>query len=62
MPLGNSRKVGRPLQIWCRSLLTELSASGFLSFMSGYTVFLGPFAGIMVTDVRLTAIISEVVR
>ena len=44
------------------SLLTELSASGFLSFMSGYTVFLGPFAGIMVTDVRLTAIISEVVR
>ena len=62
MPLGNSRKVGRPLRIWCMSLLTELSASGFLSFMSGYTVFLGPFAGIMVTDVRLTAIISEVVR
>ncbi|GBE88557.1 Uncharacterized permease [Sparassis crispa] len=26
------------------------SASGFLSFMNGYTVFLGPFAGIMVTD------------
>lgn len=26
------------------------SAQGFLSFMSGYTVFLGPFAGIMVTD------------
>ncbi|KAF9269008.1 NCS1 nucleoside transporter family [Marasmius fiardii PR-910] len=25
-------------------------AQGFLSFMSGYTVFLGPFAGIMVTD------------
>ena len=62
MPLGNSRKVGRPLRIWFMSLLTELSASGFLSFMSGYTVFLGPFAGIMVTDVRLTAIISEVVR
>lgn len=62
MPLGNSRKVGRSLRIWCMSLLTELSASGFLSFMSGYTVFLGPFAGIMVTDVRLTAIISEVVR
>ena len=28
------------------------SAQGFLSFMNGYTVFLGPFAGIMVTDVR----------
>ncbi|RDB19656.1 hypothetical protein Hypma_013249 [Hypsizygus marmoreus] len=26
------------------------SAPGFLSFMSGYTVFLGPFAGIMVAD------------
>ncbi|EPQ55779.1 cytosine-purine permease [Gloeophyllum trabeum ATCC 11539] len=26
------------------------SAAGFLSFMNGYTVFLGPFAGIMVTD------------
>ncbi|PSR98909.1 hypothetical protein PHLCEN_2v4229 [Hermanssonia centrifuga] len=26
------------------------SAQGFLNFMSGYTVFLGPFAGIMVTD------------
>ncbi|THG96210.1 hypothetical protein EW026_g5587 [Hermanssonia centrifuga] len=26
------------------------SAQGFLNFMNGYTVFLGPFAGIMVTD------------
>ncbi|KAI0674670.1 NCS1 nucleoside transporter family [Trametes maxima] len=26
------------------------TAQGFLSFMNGYTVFLGPFAGIMVTD------------
>jgi len=26
------------------------SAPGFLSFMSGYTVFLGPFAGIMIVD------------
>ncbi|KAI0749670.1 NCS1 nucleoside transporter family [Daedaleopsis nitida] len=26
------------------------SAQGFLSFMNGYTVFLGPFAGIMVGD------------
>ncbi|KAG6883284.1 hypothetical protein C0992_009178, partial [Termitomyces sp. T32_za158] len=26
------------------------TAPGFMSFMSGYTVFLGPFAGIMVAD------------
>ncbi|KAI0765176.1 NCS1 nucleoside transporter family [Fomes fomentarius] len=26
------------------------SAQGFLSFMNGYTIFLGPFAGIMVAD------------
>ncbi|KAG5638409.1 hypothetical protein H0H81_000186 [Sphagnurus paluster] len=26
------------------------TAPGFLSFMSGYTVFLGPFAGIMISD------------
>ncbi|KAJ3724309.1 permease for cytosine/purines, uracil, thiamine, allantoin-domain-containing protein [Lentinula guzmanii] len=26
------------------------SAPGFLNFMSGYTIFLGPFAGIMVAD------------
>ncbi|KAI0795805.1 cytosine-purine permease [Abortiporus biennis] len=26
------------------------NAQGFLAFMNGYTVFLGPFAGIMVTD------------
>ncbi|KZT73187.1 NCS1 nucleoside transporter family [Daedalea quercina L-15889] len=26
------------------------SAEGFLTFINGYTVFLGPFAGIMVTD------------
>ena len=35
------------------------SAQGFLSFMNGYTVFLGPFAGIMVTDVSLTWSIDE---
>ena len=28
------------------------SAQGFLSFMNGYTVFLGPFAAVMVADVR----------
>ena len=26
------------------------SVQGFLTFMSGYTVFLGPFAGIMIAD------------
>ncbi|KAH7911800.1 permease for cytosine/purines, uracil, thiamine, allantoin-domain-containing protein [Hygrophoropsis aurantiaca] len=26
------------------------NAAGFLSFMNGYTIFLGPFAGIMITD------------
>ncbi|KAI0926219.1 hypothetical protein AcW1_008440 [Taiwanofungus camphoratus] len=26
------------------------SAQGFIAFMNGYTVFLGPFAGIMITD------------
>ncbi|KAG9309884.1 cytosine-purine [Chiua virens] len=26
------------------------SAGGFLTFMNGYTIFLGPFAGIMITD------------
>jgi NCS1 family nucleobase:cation symporter-1 len=30
------------------------NATGFLAFMAGYTVFLGPIAGIMVTDVRVT--------
>ncbi|KAG2356905.1 NCS1 nucleoside transporter family [Suillus spraguei] len=29
------------------------NATGFLSFMDGYTIFLGPFAGIMVTDFYL---------
>ncbi|KAJ3534748.1 hypothetical protein NM688_g7085 [Phlebia brevispora] len=31
------------------------SAEGFLTFMSGYTVFLGPIAGIMVSDVDVPA-------
>ena len=31
------------------------SATGFLSFMSGYTVFLGPITGIMITDVSPVA-------
>ncbi|KAG2065216.1 NCS1 nucleoside transporter family [Suillus decipiens] len=29
------------------------NATGFLSFMDGYTIFIGPFAGIMVTDFYL---------
>ncbi|KAG1718706.1 permease for cytosine/purines, uracil, thiamine, allantoin-domain-containing protein [Suillus paluster] len=29
------------------------NAAGFLNFMDGYTIFLGPFAGIMVTDFYL---------
>ena len=31
------------------------SAAGFLSFMNGYAVFLGPFAGIMATDVSVSS-------
>lgn len=55
MPLGDSSKVC--LAVLCMSyaakpLTFTTSAQGFLSFMNGYTVFLGPFAGIMVTDVR----------
>lgn len=30
----------------------DSSAKGFLSFINGYTVFLGPFAGIICADVR----------
>ena len=32
------------------------SAQGFLSFMNGYNVFLGPFSGIMVADVSICAL------
>ena len=31
-------------------ILYTLSAQGFLTFVSGYTVFLGSFAGIMIAD------------
>ena len=34
----------------CSTSGTTLSVQGFLTFMSGYTVFLGPFAGIMIAD------------
>ena len=32
-------------------LVSLASAGGFLSFLSGYSVFIGPFAGIMIVDV-----------
>jgi NCS1 family nucleobase:cation symporter-1 len=38
------------------------SATGFLAFMGGYTVFLGPIAGIMVTDVSTTLFLSSLSR
>ena len=38
------------------------SASGFLSFMSGYTVFIGPITGIMITDVSPRNPLIVVVR
>ena len=41
------------LQDHVRYLTAIDSAPGFLSFVSGCTVFLGPITGIMVTDVRL---------
>jgi len=31
-------------------VLDTFSVQGFLTFMSGYAVFLGPFAGIMIAD------------
>jgi len=37
------------------------SASGFLSFMNGYTVFLGPIAGIMVTDVSIASTLEQLI-
>jgi NCS1 family nucleobase:cation symporter-1 len=42
---------------WQRPHSLLRSATGFLSFMSGYTVFLGPITGIMVTDVSLHIVI-----
>lgn len=40
-----------PYVTFVKPLSSTDSATGFLSFMDGYTIFLGPFAGIMVTDV-----------
>ena len=37
--------------VWARTDgVLCISVQGFLTFMSGYTVFLGPFAGIMIAD------------
>jgi NCS1 family nucleobase:cation symporter-1 len=33
-------------------------ASGFLSFLSGYTIFIGPFVGIMIADVSKPIVIG----
>ena len=48
-----ARCVAGTLDSHTRQVLNLLlsSATGFLSFMSGYTVFLGPITGIMITDV-----------
>jgi hypothetical protein len=40
-------------QVLMYDLLLYDRATGFLAFMNGYTVFLGPFAGIMITDVKV---------
>ena len=48
-----SRGASQGVDLYQRQLphLYLSSATGFLSFMSGYTVFLGPITGIMITDV-----------
>jgi NCS1 family nucleobase:cation symporter-1 len=54
MSMGDSCQVSfSPPHEFAQPLSSD-SAQGFLSFMDGYTIFLGPFAGIMVTDVGLT--------
>jgi hypothetical protein len=62
LPLGNTREVRRKGCEITPRLLPHLrlrSATGFLSFMSGYTVFLGPITGVMITDVSLLFPFSE---
>jgi hypothetical protein len=61
--MGNTREVCASTEensgdtIVPHSLL--YSATGFLAFMGGYTVFLGPIAGIMVTDVSTVLSLSS---
>ena len=45
------RGTSQGVDLYPRQLPHLSSATGFLSFMSGYTVFLGPITGIMITDV-----------
>ncbi len=52
--MEDTRQVGPPPERSYIRFLTILqfdSAPGFLNFVSGYTVFLGPITGIIVTDV-----------
>ena len=50
--VGLRRNSGHNFLRWQPHFLLH-SATGFLSFMGGYTVFLGPITGIMITDVSL---------
>ena len=56
LPMGNTREVRTSQENTLRisfhgsSLILGYSATGFLTFMGGYTVFLGPITGIMITD------------
>ena len=59
LPVGNTREVCHGhVESFPRQLVHSLlcSATGFLSFISDYTVFLGPISGIMITDVRSRAL------
>lgn len=58
LPLGDPRQVRSLEGVIVIFDATVYSATGFLSFMNGYTVFLGPFAGIMVTDVSFVSLMT----
>jgi hypothetical protein len=50
--MDRTRQVNHCLSPDCVVHLTQVgSAPGFLSFLSGYTVIIGPITGIMLTDV-----------
>jgi len=52
LSMGHIGQVHRPFLSTLGFLSHSYSAQGFLNFMNGYTIFLGPIAGIMITDVR----------
>ena len=55
LPMGNIGEVHPTHHLSIGVPISRLySAEGFLNFMNGYAIFLGPFAGIMVTDVHHT--------